>query len=118
MQDNIVSTEILYTYDAAINRYERERHHIWLCNQKKLKKIRQEQRARRKYFCNQKFYGLLLTLLSLLILFLTQELFLITGIAAGVALMTTKKMLIVNDYYWTHGGAEQWKEWVPGLFEK
>lgn len=109
MNDNVVRDEVLYTYEAAINRYERERHHAWLCRQKRLKEIRKEQQEERRYFCNQKMCGLFLVLLSVILLLLTYEGLTIIGIVIGIHLIITKKMFIYNEYYRTHGGAEQWK---------
>ena len=109
MKENIARVKTFYTYGAAVKRYEEERHHAWLCNQKKLKSIRREQQERRKYFCNQKLYGLLIAMLSVILLVLTQETLLIIGMAAGVFLTVTKQMVIYNEYFRTHGGTEQWK---------
>ena len=109
MMNNIVLSETLYTYDAAINRYEEERHHSWLCRQKQLAEIRKEQKERRKYFCNQNLYGVLAVITSFLLLFLTHEALLISAVGAGIYMMFTKKMLIYNEYYRTHGGSDQWK---------
>lgn len=44
MIENNVREEILYTYEAAINRYERERHHDYLCRQKQLKQSERNKR--------------------------------------------------------------------------
>ena len=108
MEENIVRDEVLYTYEAAIHRYERERHHEYLCRQQRLKAIREEQKAQRVYFRNQKLCGLALALLSFFLLILTSEGFSILGIIAGLAMAITKKMIIYNEYYRTHGGEEQW----------
>ena len=109
MGENVAITEKLYTYQAAVKRYEDERHHAWLCRQKQLAEIRKEQKERRKYFCNQKLYGVLAVITSFLLLFLTHEALLIPAMGAGFYMMTTDKMLIYNEYYKTHGGSEQWK---------
>ena len=106
MENNVVRDEILYTYEAAVNRYERERYHEWLCRQRRLKAIREEQKERRRYFCNQKMYGLIIAVLSLILLLLTREGFAIFGILAGIFMMVTKKMVIYNEYARTHGGQE------------
>lgn len=108
MTDDVVKEETLYTYDAAINLYERRNHNAWVHMQKKLQAIREEQKAERRYFCNQKLYGLLITVLSLVLLLLTHEGLTIIGVIAGIAIMVTKKMVIYNEYYRTHGGADQW----------
>lgn len=108
MTDNVVREEILYTYEAAIHRYERERHQEWLRRQKRLEKIRKQQKAKRKYFRNQKLTGLAIVILSLVLLVLTREGFTLLGVLAGIFIMATKKMVIYNDYYRKHGGADQW----------
>lgn len=99
MTNNIVREEVLYTYEAAINRYERERHHEWLCRQKRLNAIKEKQKAKRCYYLNQKLYGFAISVLSFIILLLGGDAFAICGIVAGVAIMITKKMVIYNDYY-------------------
>lgn len=109
MPENVVREETLYTYEAAINRYERERHHDYLCRQKQLKAIRAEQKARRTYFRNQRLLGLLMVVLSLVLMVLAQEGLAVFGIIAGAWVMVTKKMVVYNEYYRTHGGADQWK---------
>ena len=111
MPDNVVKEEVLYTYDAAINLYERRKYNDWVHMQGRLQAIREEQKAERRYFCNQKLYGLLITVFSLLILLVKfEELAIIgiVGVIAGIAIMVTKKMVIYNEYYRTHGGADQW----------
>lgn len=108
MTDNVVREEVLYTYEAAIHRYESERHHEWLCRQKRLKEIRAEQKAERRYFRNQRLTGLVIAVLSLILLVIFKEGFSILGIIAGVSIMVTKKMVIYNEYYRTHGGQDQW----------
>lgn len=108
MTDNVVREEVLYTYEAAINRYERERHHEWLCRQKRLREIRAEQKAERRYFRNQKITGLVIAILSFIILVISKEGFALVGIFGGIAISITKKMVIYNEYYRTHGGDEQW----------
>lgn len=108
MTDNVVREEVLYTYEAAINRYERERHHEWLCRQKRLKEIRKQQQERRRYFRNQKLLGLAIAVLSLILLVIFKDGFSIMGIIAGVSIMVTKKMVIYNEYYRRHGGQDQW----------
>lgn len=108
MTDNVVREEVLYTYEAAIHKYERELHHEWLCRQRKLKEIRKQQQEQRRYFRNQRLTGLAIAVLSLILLVLTYEGFTILGILAGVSIMVTKKMVIYNEYYRTHGGQDQW----------
>lgn len=109
VQNNITRTETLYTYEAAINRYEQERHHAWLCNQKKLEAIRQDQKERRRYFCNQKLIGGFWVITFLLLTMIIGDLVCVILALPGVGLMASKKMVIVNDYWWEHGGPEQWK---------
>ena len=53
MENNVVREETLYTYQAAISQYEREKHHAWLFSQKKLQKIRKEQQEKRKYLARE-----------------------------------------------------------------
>lgn len=110
MANNVVREEVLYTYEAAVHRYERERHHEWLCRQRKLKAIRKQQQERRRYFRNQKLLGLAIAVLSFILLLLTCEAFTILGIIAGVSVMVTKKMVIYNEYYRRHGGQDQWMQ--------
>ena len=109
MPDNVVRKEASYNLEAvAINMNKRERYHKWMCHQKKLQAIRKEQKAERRYFCNQRLTGLLITVLSLVLLLLTQEAVTLVGMIAGVTIIFTKKMVIYNEYYRTHGGADQW----------
>ena len=108
MHDNVVREEVLYTYEAAVHRYERERHHEWLCRQRRLRTIRKQQQERRRYFRNQRLTGLAIVVLSFILLMLTCEGFTTLGIIAGVSIMSTKKMVIYNEYYRTHGGQDQW----------
>lgn len=110
MENNVVREETLYTYQAAISQYEREKHHAWLCNQKKLQKIRKEQQEKRKYFCNQKLCGGIIFILSIFLLVLTANAVMIAGMILGLYVMFTRKMIIVNDYWWKHDGLNQWKE--------
>lgn len=111
MDDKIVKTEVLYTYEAWLNRYERERHHEWLCRQKEFKEIREEQRKRRNYFCKQKMAGILITIISvfLMILFLLGctgfaeivATLLFWGLPAGFGLLLilTDEMVIMDKYW-------------------
>lgn len=100
MEENIVRTETLYTYEAAINQYERERHHAWLCRQKKLKEIRQEEQNRRTYFCNQKLCGLVYTIVAFILFILIRDPVCAIFVLPGIILISSKKMLIVNEYWW------------------
>lgn len=69
MNENAVRVETLYTYEAAISRYEREKHHSWLCRQRELKAIRQRQKAERKYYIRQRITGVTLLFTSITFLF-------------------------------------------------
>ena len=109
MPENVVRKEASYNLEAvAINMNKRERYHKWMCHQRRVQTIREEQKAKRRYFCNQRLTGLLISVLSLILLLVTQEGFTLIGVVAGIAIMVTKKMVIYNEYYRTHGGADQW----------
>ena len=105
----IVKEEVLYTYDAAVKRYEEERHHDWLCRQKKLKEIRKAEQERRRYMMNQKLLGFLMFVVVVIATALCGNLVCLTLAFPGVYVMFTDKMVIVNSYYRTHGGFDQWK---------
>ena len=105
----VVRTETLYTYDAAIKKYEEERHHDWLCRQKKLKEIRKAEQERRRYMMNQKLIGFLGFLMVFIATMLCGNLACLVLGLPGVYAMFTDKMVIVNDYYRTHGGFDQLK---------
>lgn len=110
MPDNVVRKEASYHLEAVtINMNQRERYHKWMCHQKRLQTIRAEQKARRTYFRNQRLLGLLMMVLSLVLMVFAQEGLAVFGIIAGAWVMVTKKMVIYNEYYRTHGGADQWK---------
>lgn len=112
----IVRDEELYTYDAAINKYEEEKYHTWLVSQRELDKIKVEQNEKRKYFCNQKLFGCVMLLIgiigSLLLTVISWDIrWLIVGlipVMIGIKLIVTDKMYIVNDYWWKHGGDKQY----------
>lgn len=91
--NTVVKEEILYTYDAAISRYERERHHEWLCRQKKLQAIRERQKSKRQEQVKQKFYGLIISLvgISTALLGIGEGILLII---AGIAIMITKEIIL------------------------
>lgn len=108
-EDNVVRVETLYTYDAAIRRYEEERMHEWRCTRKRLENIRKEQVERRRYFLNQKLIGFFFLLASVLMAILV-DLTCLVGIIPAAWLIATKKMVIVNDYWKKHGGASQYKD--------
>lgn len=88
MNENVVRTETLYTYEAAISRYEREKHHSWLCRQRELKAIRQRQKAERKYYIKQKVTGVMLLLVSITLL--------IFGIGEGIFIIPFAVYLTVT----------------------
>ena len=64
-------------------------------------------RARREYFCKQKFSGLLEIIVVLLVTPLIGNYAFLVMALPGIVLMTTKQMLLLNEYYWTHGGNDQ-----------
>lgn len=104
--ERVAAVETLYTYEAAVKRYERERHHEWLCRQKRLQEIREEQRDRRKYFCEQRFYGSLLTIICLMMFCFTKDGMCLLFTIGGIYITISKKMLLVNDYFYKHHGEE------------
>lgn len=67
-------------------------------------------RERRLYFCRQRFIGLLLTVLSIVLCAVTGNIAALPFAAIGGCIMVTKKMILVDGYYWTHGGPEQWDD--------
>lgn len=69
----------------------------------------EEERARREYFCKQRFYGLLEVMAVLLITLIIGNYAFGAMALPGICLMCSRKMLLINDYYWTHGGDRQWK---------
>ena len=105
----VVRTETLYTYDAAIKKYEEEKHHAWLCRQKRLHEIRKAEQERRRYMLNQKLLGFLALVAVVIATSLCGNLACLTLAFPGVYAMFTDKMVIVNSYYRTHGGFDQWK---------
>lgn len=82
--------------------------------QRKRNERRNEEMETRRYFCNQKFLGgIYTTAVTVGSLLAGSPLCLLLAIP-GIYAMVTKKMVIVNDYWYEHGGAEQdWlgKEW-------
>ena len=101
--------EILYTYEAAVAEYERKRYHDWLIRQNKLMEIRAEQKAKREYFLRQKAIGAFMLLVTILLTILTTDIICLIFAIPAVAMIITKKMILVNDYYWQHEGDKQWK---------
>lgn len=82
----------LYTYEAAIARYEWEKHHSWLCRQNRLQRIRENQKEKRIAMIKQKLSGMLLVGVGIVLTAfgIGEGIFLAI---AGVALMATKKIL-------------------------
>ncbi|MCC8051015.1 MAG: hypothetical protein LIP10_10220 [Clostridiales bacterium] len=114
-EDNIAVTyDALYACDIAeierkaVERYKMQEHHERIFREKERKSIRKEQEERRRYFLNQKLIGVfLLGLVAALTVF--ANLVCAVGAIPAIGLIATKKMVIVNDYWETHGGAEQWQ---------
>ena len=91
--ENVVAESDLYTYDAAITRYERELHHEWLCRQRKLQEIRQQQKEKRKAEIKQKLIGIFLIIIGIFfLLFGEGGGFFIA--AAGLVVALTKKNVL------------------------
>lgn len=71
------------------------------------------EKEKRRYFCNQKLLGIIITIISLLPFLITGNLTYLfpgsIGAIIGIGMVLTKKMVIVNDYWMEHGGADQWK---------
>lgn len=67
------------------------------------------EKEQRIYFRNQKLYGIIeILLIFLLTLLIGDPCCLVLALPGFIAIFT-KKMVIVNDYYWKHGGDKQWK---------
>lgn len=107
--DNVIIDEVLYTYEAAVNRYEQERYHTWLCNQKKIREIREKQKEKRRYFLNQKLIGFFGLLMVVIVTVLCGNLVCLALGFPGIYAMVTKKILVVNEYYYEHNGVSQWE---------
>ena len=105
----VVRTEKLYTYDAAIKKYEEEKHHAWLCRQKRLQEIRKAEQERRRYMMNQKLIGFLALVAVVIATMICGNLACLVLGLPGLYAMFTKEMVVVNKYYITHGGFDQWK---------
>ncbi|MCD7762709.1 MAG: hypothetical protein LUI14_05840 [Lachnospiraceae bacterium] len=115
-EDNIVVTyDALYACDIAeiehraVERYKMQEHHDRIFREKERKMIRKEQEERRRYFLNQKLIGVFLLAAAVLLTVLV-DLTCIVGAIPAIGLIATKKMMIVNDYWRTHGGAGQWSQ--------
>lgn len=71
-------------------------------------------RERRIYFCNQKILGGIAAVVSVIPFLVTRDLSsLLVGsvlLIPALHMIVTDKMVIVNDYYWENGGAEQWED--------
>lgn len=71
------------------------------------------EKEKRRYFCNQKLFGGIIVMISLLPFLIAGNLTYLLpcsiGVIIGVGMVLTKKMVIVNDYWYNHGGADQWK---------
>ena len=78
--------------------------------QKRWDKKHIEDYERRKYFCKQKILGAAIIIISLFLFLIPGNLFVLGsfGVVFGFIAIATKKMIVVNDYWWTHGGSDQW----------
>lgn len=101
-----VKEEKLYTYDAAIKRYEDERHHSWLCRQKQLQEIRKAEQERRRYMANQKLLGFLGLVAGVIATMICGNLACLALAFPAVYAMVTKKMILVNEYWWRQNGGK------------
>ena len=64
---------------------------------------------RRVYFANQKFFGVIwITIVSVLTVIIRNPTCLVLMLP-GIGMIVTKKMVIVNRYYYEHGGPMQWE---------
>ena len=91
-------------YEIEIGRLEakvRQRHR---------EEKRATDRERRMYYLHQKMIGSLIILVSLFLFVFTMEIETLICIVPGIYMIATKKMCIVNEYYRTHGGSEQWSD--------
>lgn len=116
-EDNIAVTyDTFYACDIAeierkaVERYKKQVHYERIFREKEREQIRLEQEERRRYFLNQKLTGFFL-LVAALVLTVMVDLTCIVGIIPAIGIISTKKMVIVNDYWHTHGGAKQWHEY-------
>lgn len=80
---------------------------------RKIQKKRNEKcaanRMRRDYFNLQKKLGITWILIVMILTVIIENPVCAVLSIFGIGMIFTKKMVIVNDYYWKHGGAEQWK---------
>ena len=66
-------------------------------------------RERRKYFAIQRLVGLCLLIFTGAFFVLVGDLTIsLLTVPLGVSLLCSKKMLIVNNYYFENGGDDQW----------
>ena len=74
----------------------------------------EEERERRTYFVKQKMLGIVIATASLIPFVIFKDIvslvFFVPAIAMGIVMAASDKMFIMNEYYWTHGGADQWEE--------
>lgn len=71
---------------------------------------REEKRAadheRRMYFLHQKTLGALMILISIFLFVYTMDLEVLVCAIPGIFMTVTRKMCLVNDYYWNHRDSE------------
>ena len=77
--------------------------------QKKRDKKSESDRMKREYLNFQKKLGIAWILIVLILTVIIGNPVCAVLSIFGIGMIFTKKMVIVNDYYLTHGGAEQWK---------
>ena len=69
---------------------------------------RMEQAAERRYFANQRFFGVLWCVFVLIAAAIISEVSVLALLIPGIILITTKKMVVVNNYWYEHGRSDQW----------
>ena len=80
--------------------------------QRRWREKHEADRKKREYFCMQRFIGGLIAAASLVVFLAFRVPGMILGsmgIIVGLYMAITKKMVIVNDYWFENGGADQWK---------
>lgn len=75
--------------------------------QKRWDERHEQEREKRTYFCNQKFIGIIMVVIVLFLTVLSGNLAYLALILPGTGIIFTKRMVVVNDYYWTHSDNEQ-----------
>ncbi len=66
-------------------------------------------KERRKYFAIQRLAGLCLLILTVVLVVIDGDLTIsMITVPLGVSLLFSKKMLILNRYYFENGGDDQW----------